>query len=74
MPIDGIESDILKISEHASELLRLQVSGVDVIFDDHTKKAYLLEINNAPQVMSGSFVEEKASLYANMIRLILGGN
>ena len=73
VPLEEIDSRVLEVAERAAELLKLQVAGVDVMFDERTSEAYLLEVNNAPQVSSGSFVEEKASLYANMIRSMLKG-
>jgi glutathione synthase/RimK-type ligase-like ATP-grasp enzyme len=43
----------------ASELLALDVAGVDVLQDKHTGLWYCLEVNNSPQLVGGAFVEEK---------------
>ncbi len=71
VPLNDIESDILRIAERAAKLLKLQVAGVDVMYDERTNEPYLLEVNNAPQISSGSFIDEKADLYANMIQSML---
>lgn len=41
------------------------------MYDERTNEPYLLEVNNAPQISSGSFIDEKADLYANMIQSML---
>lgn len=69
--LNDIEPDILRIAERAAKLLKLQVAGVDVMYDERTNEPYLLEVNNAPQISSGSFIDEKADLYANMIQSML---
>ena len=69
--LNDIEPDILRMAERAAKLLKLQVAGVDVMYDERTNEPYLLEVNNAPQISSGSFIDEKADLYANMIQSML---
>ena len=71
VPLNDIEPDILRMAERAAKLLKLQVAGVDVMYDERTNEPYLLEVNNAPQISSGSFIDEKADLYANMIQSML---
>ena len=71
VPLESVEPQVLQIAERAAEVLKLQVAGVDVMFDERTKEPYLLEVNNAPQISSGSFTDEKAVLYAEMIRRLL---
>jgi len=68
IPLSEVDAEILKTAERASKLLKLQVAGVDVVFDENTGEHYILEVNNAPQISSGSFLEEKAELYANMLK------
>ena len=69
--LDDTEPGILRMAERAAKLLKLQVAGVDIMYDERTGEPYLLEVNNAPQISSGSFTDEKASLYANMIQSML---
>jgi glutathione synthase/RimK-type ligase-like ATP-grasp enzyme len=42
-----------------SKLLRREITGVDMIQHTKTGEFYLLEINNMPQMATGSFVPEK---------------
>src|SRR3989344_1883490 len=71
VPLDQIGEDILAMARRSAEVLQIQVAGVDVMINSQTGVSYLLEVNNGPQISSGSFVEEKTALYADMIRLIL---
>jgi glutathione synthase/RimK-type ligase-like ATP-grasp enzyme len=48
----------------AASLLDRQVAGVDILQDKTTHKWYILEVNNAPQLRSGSFLPEKAKAVA----------
>jgi D-alanine-D-alanine ligase-like ATP-grasp enzyme len=41
-----------------------QVAGVDLVQDKLSGTWYILEVNNAPQLRSGSFVDEKAAMIA----------
>lgn len=68
LPLENVDARILDVSVGAARSTKLQVAGVDVILDKRTGDFYLLEVNNAPQISSGSFTAEKAAAYANMIR------
>lgn len=48
----------------AAACMDRQIAGVDVLQDKHTKKWYILEVNNAPQLRGGSFVTEKVAMMA----------
>jgi glutathione synthase/RimK-type ligase-like ATP-grasp enzyme len=71
VPVDEIGSQILDACIKAAEVTKLQVAGVDIMHDLRNDDYYLLEVNNAPQVSSGSFMEEKSVAYAEMIRSML---
>ena len=43
-----------------------------MVVDKETGKFFILEVNNAPQVSSGSFKDEKVVVYADMILSLLG--
>ena len=49
---------LLRLAEKAAMAVDLQVSGVDVIVDAQTLKAYVLEVNQGSQIVTGAFVEE----------------
>ena len=67
LPLDSVSKDILEISKKAAEIIKLQVAGVDVMVDSRSDEIYLLEVNNAPQVSSGSFVDVKTKKYADFL-------
>ncbi len=68
IPIDSVDAKILKDCIKAAKVSKLQVAGVDMMQDLNTGEYYFLEINNAPQISSGSFTDEKADVYAEMIK------
>ena len=44
------------------------------MLDQRNGDIYLLEVNNAPQISSGSFTEEKAVEYAIMLKELVNDN
>ena len=44
--------------------MQREIAGIDVIQDRKTKKWYVLEVNNSPQIRSGAFVDEKLKAVA----------
>ncbi len=54
----GMLADAVKISQ----LIRRDVTGVDMIIHQETGEYYLLEANNMPQLSTGSMVEEKMKI------------
>lgn len=65
--IESISSEVIDICIKAASASRLQVAGVDVMFDSTNSRPYLLEVNNAPQVSSGAFQDEKVEKYSEML-------
>lgn len=51
--------EVIRQSIHLSKLLRREITGVDMIQHRETGEYYLLEINNMPQLATGSYVAEK---------------
>lgn len=72
IPLDQLDPAILETSVAAARATKLEVAGVDVMIDSRSGRFYILEVNNAPQISSGSFMEEKAERYAEMVRELLG--
>ena len=68
VPLESVSRDILEISKKAAKTIKLQVAGVDIMVDSRNGKVYLLEVNNAPQVSSGSFVDIKTEKYADFLK------
>ena len=65
IPIDSISGEARDLALRASICMDRQISGVDLIQDKITKKWYILEVNNGPQIRSGSFKSEKVDAIAN---------
>lgn len=59
-----IPTEVRDLALQAADRLDRQVAGVDIVQDKATHKCYILEVNNAPQLRSGSFLLEKAKAAA----------
>lgn len=71
IPVENIRRETLELAESAARSENVEVAGVDIITDVETDKDYILEVNRAPQIQSGSFVKEKTGRYALMLREML---
>lgn len=58
---DDIPQEVLSSSVALAKLLRREITGVDMIKHKETGKYYFLEINNMPQLATGTMVYEKIS-------------
>jgi glutathione synthase/RimK-type ligase-like ATP-grasp enzyme len=65
LKLDTVPSEVHDIAARAAMSLNRQVVGVDMIQDKTSKKWYILEANSAPQIRSGSNVDEKAAMIAH---------
>jgi len=68
---ESLDSTIAADCLAAAQLESLQVAGVDVVIDKVTGDHYFLEVNRAPQLATGAFVDEKLSAYADMVSRFL---
>lgn len=59
-----VPSELHDIAIRSAISLDRQIAGVDILEDKQTKKWYILEVNSAPQIRSGSFIDEKAAAIA----------
>lgn len=64
LELSNLGGDIQELAIKAASIMHRQVAGVDIIQDKHSKKWYILEVNNAPQIRGGSHVDEKARALA----------
>lgn len=74
LPLTSVAPEIVRLSIRVAQIAKLQVAGVDVMLDQRNGDIYLLEVNNAPQISSGSFTEEKAVEYAIMLKELINDN
>ena len=50
-----------------SKLLKREITGVDMIQHSQTGEYYMLEVNNMPQLSTGSFVDDKARVLSEFL-------
>lgn len=65
VPIDELDEKLCQDAILLAKLLRREVTGVDMIIHRETGQHYLLEINNMPQLSTGSQLSHKAALLAD---------
>ena len=68
VPLAELDPAIAKLAIQAAALDKLQIAGVDVIVDKRTKTPYILEVNRAPQIGTGAFIDEKLTAYADALQ------
>jgi len=56
-------SDAKKVIQH----LGMTIAGVDAIIDSDTGEYFFLEVNSQPQLMSGAFLDVKASMLSKLL-------
>jgi glutathione synthase/RimK-type ligase-like ATP-grasp enzyme len=64
LALDEIPPHVQDIGIRAAAVMKREIAGIDIIQDRTTKKWYVLEVNNAPQIRSGTFVDEKLKAVA----------
>ena len=70
--IDLVTAEISELAVRASLCMERQVAGVDMLQDKISKEWYILEVNNSPQLRSGSHIKDKAIEFARFIDNELG--
>jgi len=66
-----VSDEVKKIAESGAKVEKLEVAGVDVIVDKNTGKPYILEVYREPQMATGTFLEEKKTVYAKFLEAML---
>jgi glutathione synthase/RimK-type ligase-like ATP-grasp enzyme len=67
VPLDKLEGEAEDFAVQAASCLNRQICGVDILQDKLTKKWYILEANNDPQIRTGSFLDAKVDAIAAFI-------
>ena len=62
--LDELPPELRKLAIRSAICMDRQIAGVDLVQDKHSGAWYILEVNNGPQLRSGSAVEEKARALA----------
>lgn len=63
---------VREMSITAASLSNIEIAGVDVLKDKESGLWYCLEVNENPQLVTGSFVKEKEQVFANYLMKKLG--
>lgn len=63
---------VYDLAIRAAKFMNRQVAGVDLIQDVRDNAWYILEVNNAPQIVGGAFAAEKQKAFAKFIDFQLG--
>jgi glutathione synthase/RimK-type ligase-like ATP-grasp enzyme len=56
--------EVRELSVKAAACMQRQIAGVDLIKDKRNGEWYILEVNNGPQLRTGSFLDEKVGVLA----------
>jgi glutathione synthase/RimK-type ligase-like ATP-grasp enzyme len=67
-----VDSMLSGMAIKAAKIMHRQIAGVDLIKHQKKGKWYILEVNNAPQLRTGSFIDEKTEAFATFIDNIIG--
>lgn len=67
VPVSSLSADVSELALKAAVCMQRQIAGVDIIQDTVSKEWYILEVNNAPQIRSGPYKDEKAEAFARFI-------
>lgn len=61
--LSAIDKKVRKYVIQAAGACELQVAGVDVLQDTQTGQAYVLEVNQGSQIVTGAFIEQKIAAF-----------
>lgn len=68
VPLETIPPELQRTSIKAAKTLDREVAGVDLVQDKNTGLWYCFEVNDGPQIASGSFTAEKNLAFADFLR------
>lgn len=68
IPVAEFESHLKSMAIRAAVALNRQVAGVDLIQSTKTGEWYILEVNNSPQIASGTYKEQKIQTFGKFLR------
>lgn len=60
--LEELPQSMLDDAVTISQALHREVTGIDMIVDSSSGQHYFLEVNNMPQLSTGSFIEQKATM------------
>ena len=64
---DAVDPQMINDAKKVMQYLDMTIAGVDAIIDSDTGEYFFLEVNSQPQLMSGAFLDVKASMIAKLL-------
>lgn len=66
--LKDMEENLLQLAEDAAQAMNLQVCGVDILVNKNTGEAYVLEVNQGSQIVTGAFIEKNIPSFDNYLK------
>lgn len=63
----SLPASVMRMAISAASVLDVDISGVDMVQDKKTGLWYCLEVNESPQLVSSSFIDEKQRAFAEYL-------
>ncbi len=63
----SLPKEYLEYAQKAAQVLKREISGVDIIVDKTTNKPYILEVNSTPALATGYGTDQKQILFKEFI-------
>lgn len=64
---NGILKSVKGTKVSASKALNIKLAGADIMQNNKTNDYTVLEVNRTPQLITGTFVDEKQKIIQNLI-------
>jgi len=62
-----LDAKLVNMAKKAAAIMNRQVAGVDIMQGTGAGEWYILEVNNAPQIGTGTFLDEKVEAFAKFL-------
>jgi glutathione synthase/RimK-type ligase-like ATP-grasp enzyme len=62
-----VPGSVRRMAIMASNVLSIDIAGIDMVKDKNDGKWYCLEVNDSPQLVTGSFTEEKQQAFSEYL-------
>ena len=62
-----LPGDVRRMGIMAADVLSIDIAGIDIVQDKKSGKWYCLEVNDAPQLVTGSFIDEKQRAFSEYL-------
>ena len=66
--LSDMDENLLQLAEDAAAAMNLQVCGVDILVDKTTNEAYVLEVNQGSQIVTGAFIEKNIPSFDSYLK------